>query len=59
MAIIFKRKKKKTEVEMTLERCGWATSDPLYLAYHDSEWGVPCFQSRELFAMLLGLTQIA
>src|SRR6187399_2272752 len=26
---------------MNLVRCGWSTSDPLYVKYHDEEWGVP------------------
>lgn len=26
---------------MNLQRCGWVTSDPLYLSYHDTEWGIP------------------
>jgi DNA-3-methyladenine glycosylase I len=35
-------------------RCGWApASDPLYLAYHDEEWGVPCLDDRHLFEMLI------
>jgi DNA-3-methyladenine glycosylase I len=34
-------------------RCGWATGDPLYLAYHDREWGVPVHDDRKLFEMLL------
>ena len=37
----------------TLPRCGWATSDPLYLAYHDEEWGVPVHDDRRLFEMLI------
>lgn len=28
-------------------RCGWVGSDPLYAAYHDEEWGVPCRDGRE------------
>ena len=24
-----------------MERCGWVSQDPLYIAYHDNEWGVP------------------
>ena len=36
-----------------LPRCGWATSDPLYLAYHDEEWGVPVHDDRHLFEMLI------
>jgi DNA-3-methyladenine glycosylase I len=34
-------------------RCGWAGSDPLYLAYHDQEWGVPLRDERALFEMLI------
>jgi DNA-3-methyladenine glycosylase I len=35
-------------------RCRWAgTSDPLYLAYHDEEWGVPSHDDRHLFEMLI------
>jgi DNA-3-methyladenine glycosylase I len=34
-------------------RCGWAgTSDPLYRAYHDREWGVPLHDDRRLFELL-------
>jgi DNA-3-methyladenine glycosylase I len=35
-----------------LARCAWAGSDPLYLAYHDREWGVPVFADRLLFEFL-------
>ena len=35
------------------QRCGWSTSDPLYLAYHDREWGVPVHDDRKLFEMLI------
>lgn len=35
------------------ERCGWSTSDPLYLEYHDNEWGVPVHDDRRLFEMLI------
>ena len=34
-------------------RCAWPGSDPLYLAYHDEEWGVPCHDDRRLFEMLV------
>jgi DNA-3-methyladenine glycosylase I len=34
-------------------RCGWARSDPLYVAYHDSEWGVPVHEDRLLFEFLV------
>jgi DNA-3-methyladenine glycosylase I len=33
-------------------RCGWATNDPLYLTYHDEEWGVPVHDDRHFFEML-------
>jgi DNA-3-methyladenine glycosylase I len=36
-----------------LPRCGWATSDPLYIAYHDEEWGQPSHDDRHLFEMLI------
>jgi len=35
-------------------RCAWAgVSDPLYLRYHDEEWGVPSHDDRHLFEMLI------
>ena len=34
-------------------RCCWAGTDPLYVAYHDEEWGVPTRDDRRLFEMLL------
>jgi len=33
-------------------RCGWCGADPLYVAYHDTEWGVPVHDERMLFEML-------
>src|SRR5580704_8691394 len=36
-----------------LTRCPWPGTDPLYVAYHDEEWGVPEFDSRALFEKLL------
>ncbi len=36
-----------------LERCPWAGSDPLYIAYHDEEWGVPKTDPRALFEKLV------
>lgn len=36
----------------TRVRCQWAGSDPLYVAYHDEEWGVPSHDDRHLFEML-------
>jgi len=34
------------------ERCFWCTSDPLYVAYHDQEWGRPSTDETHLFEML-------
>jgi len=34
-------------------RCPWCGTDPLYVAYHDSEWGVPCHDERTLFEFLI------
>ncbi|MBS0393639.1 MAG: DNA-3-methyladenine glycosylase I, partial [Proteobacteria bacterium] len=33
-------------------RCAWCGTDPLYVAYHDREWGVPVRDERQLFEML-------
>jgi DNA-3-methyladenine glycosylase I len=34
------------------ERCGWAGTDPLYVRYHDEEWGVPLHDDHALFELL-------
>jgi DNA-3-methyladenine glycosylase I len=34
-------------------RCAWTGSDPLYIAYHDEEWGVPEHDDRRLFEFLV------
>ena len=34
-------------------RCGWCGTDPLYVAYHDEEWGVPEYDDRALFEKLI------
>jgi DNA-3-methyladenine glycosylase I len=34
-------------------RCGWCGSDPLYVHYHDTDWGVPEYDSRALFEKLI------
>ncbi len=36
-----------------LARCPWGTADPLYVAYHDEEWGVPEHDDHRLFEMLI------
>jgi DNA-3-methyladenine glycosylase I len=38
---------------MTQYRCEWAGTDPLYVAYHDQEWGVPVHDDRILFEFLI------
>ncbi len=35
------------------QRCSWAGDDPLYVAYHDDEWGVPVHDDRTLFEFLI------
>ena len=39
--------------EQAPARCAWVGSDPLYLDYHDSEWGVPLHDERGLFEFLI------
>lgn len=34
-------------------RCAWVTEDPLYIRYHDEEWGQPCYDDQKLFEMLI------
>ena len=36
-----------------MQRCSWAGSDPIYIDYHDREWGVPVHDERTLFEMLI------
>jgi len=36
-----------------LPRCSWPGQDPLYVAYHDEEWGVPEFDDRALYEKLV------
>lgn len=35
------------------ERCEWCGDDPLYVAYHDEEWGVPLHDDQRLFELLI------
>ena len=35
-----------------MQRCGWVSQDPLYIAYHDTEWGVPQRNNQALFEMI-------
>ena len=39
--------------DKVLKRCEWAGTEPLYVAYHDEEWGVPAHDDRRLFEMLI------
>ena len=34
-------------------RCAWSGTDPLYIEYHDKEWGIPVHDDRKLFEMLI------
>lgn len=36
-----------------MKRCPWCGDDPLYMRYHDEEWGVPLHDDRALFALLM------
>ncbi len=36
-----------------LKRCHWCTDDPIYITYHDQEWGVPVHDDTRLFEMLV------
>jgi len=34
-------------------RCGWSNSDPLYIEYHDTEWGVPLHDDKKIFEFIV------
>lgn len=36
-----------------LKRCGWCGNDPLYIKYHDEEWGKPVYDDQVLFEFLI------
>jgi DNA-3-methyladenine glycosylase I len=40
-------------VAKALVRCGWSGEDPLYVRYHDEEWGVPVHDDQRLFEFLV------
>jgi DNA-3-methyladenine glycosylase I len=40
------------QTDEAIVRCPWCGSDPLYIAYHDHEWGVPLHEEQRLFEML-------
>ena len=43
----------KEQAPDNLSRCPWPKHDPLYIAYHDTEWGVPEFDDRALYEKLV------
>jgi DNA-3-methyladenine glycosylase I len=44
---------KETRMGLEKTRCHWPGEDPFYVAYHDSEWGVPEYDSRALYEKLV------
>ncbi|HPS84374.1 MAG TPA: DNA-3-methyladenine glycosylase I [Bacteroidales bacterium] len=36
-----------------IQRCAWSTTDPLYIKYHDEEWGVPVHDDATMFEFLI------
>src|SRR5690606_3535166 len=36
-----------------MNRCEWLTNDPIYIEYHDKEWGKPTYNDLELFELLI------
>jgi DNA-3-methyladenine glycosylase I len=42
-----------TPTEQNPKRCSWPKDDALYIAYHDTEWGVPEYDDRALFEKLV------
>src|SRR3954469_25964060 len=38
---------------MVPSRCAWAGDDPLMIAYHDQEWGIPCHDDGDHFERLM------
>jgi DNA-3-methyladenine glycosylase I len=44
---------KKQAATPAKKRCAWSGTDPLYVAYHDEEWGVPVHDDRLLFEFLV------
>lgn len=42
-----------TEIPSHKKRCSWCGTDPLYVAYHDEEWGNPVYDNQTLFELLI------
>ena len=38
---------------MSKKRCSWVTDDEVYIRYHDDEWGIPTYDDKKLFEMLV------
>lgn len=43
----------KKQLKMDKTRCAWSGKDPLYMDYHDTEWGVPVYDDDKLFEFLI------
>ena len=41
------------KAERVVERCTWASSDPLLISYHDEEWGVPVHDDRQWYEKIV------
>ena len=40
-------------MNQNLQRCSWCLDDPLYIKYHDLEWGNPVYEDQKLFEFLI------
>ncbi len=40
-------------ISMNKNRCSWVTDEEVYIKYHDEEWGIPTYDDKELFEMLV------
>jgi DNA-3-methyladenine glycosylase I len=43
----------KDKISSDITRCDWCLGDPLYIEYHDTEWGVPVYEDQKLFEFLI------
>lgn len=50
---VSKIQNQETTIKHPVSRCSWCGSDPLYVKYHDEEWGVPIHNDKKLFEFLL------
>ncbi|XP_063368301.1 DNA-3-methyladenine glycosylase 1-like, partial [Cydia amplana] len=46
------KERNSSEAGAEIIRCGWLNQDPIYIAYHDEEWGQPQYDELKLFEML-------